>query len=94
MTKHPLHHCVHILSFDFSIQKIPTTPPYSHVGNFLHLPILTWLSDVYLAKLTTKHTVLKELKKHSKETKANHPGQIVAVRTECKRTKDRTSTQS
>ena len=28
------------------------------------------LDDVYLAKLTTKHTVLKELKKHSKETKA------------------------
>jgi len=32
--------------------------------------------DVYLAKLTTKHTVLKELKKHSKETKANTPGRL------------------
>ena len=33
-------------------------------------------SDVYLAKLTTKHTVLKELKKHSKETKASTPDRL------------------
>jgi len=43
--------------------------------HYLLQPSMTPPNDVYLAKLTSKHTVLKELKWQTKETKINSHGQ-------------------